>query len=120
MTSKVQAGQRWITVFTFHSTFNNALLNVNEIFEILYTAVSGNHEVAAIKLDGSQNIYTVFSNEILKNCCPTEHILLPTGINAWINESIPASNFFNKRCECGAHSIGLDKHSDYCPLYSRD
>lgn len=21
-------------------------------------------------------------------------------------------------CECGSHSVGIDKHSDYCPLFS--
>lgn len=21
------------------------------------------------------------------------------------------------KCECGSHSVGIDKHSDYCPLY---
>ena len=23
----------------------------------------------------------------------------------------------NKKCECGSHSVGVDRHSDYCPLY---
>jgi hypothetical protein len=25
-----------------------------------------------------------------------------------------------KKCECGAHAIKSDKHSDYCPLYTKD
>lgn len=26
----------------------------------------------------------------------------------------------NKKCECGSHAVGVDRHSDYCPLYSKD
>jgi len=32
------------------------------------------------------------------------------------NEVKVASN----KCECGAHSVGVDKHSNYCPMYRRD
>lgn len=27
---------------------------------------------------------------------------------------------FNKKCECGSHAVGVDRHSDYCPLYSKN
>ena len=27
---------------------------------------------------------------------------------------------FNKKCECGAHAVGIQKHSDYCQLYSKE
>ena len=25
-----------------------------------------------------------------------------------------------KKCECGAHSVKSNKHSDWCPLYTKD
>ena len=25
-----------------------------------------------------------------------------------------------KKCECGAHAVGSDKHSDYCPLLTKE
>lgn len=25
-----------------------------------------------------------------------------------------------KKCECGSHSVGVDRHSDYCPLYVKN
>ena len=28
-------------------------------------------------------------------------------------------NLDDKKCECGSHSVGVDKHSDYCPLYTK-
>ncbi len=31
-----------------------------------------------------------------------------------------ARKYPKKKCECGAHSIKCDKHSDYCPLYTKD
>lgn len=24
-----------------------------------------------------------------------------------------------RKCECGSHSVGVDMHSDYCPLYTK-
>lgn len=38
----------------------------------------------------------------------------------WFNPGILAENIFNKKCECGSHAVGVDRHSDYCPLYSKD
>lgn len=40
--------------------------------------------------------------------------------NVWFNPGILAENIFNKKCECGSHAVGVDRHSDYCPLYSKD
>ena len=63
-------------------------------------------------------IFNFFENEI--------ELLLPTGygLAARTLEPQGCSNLqqivLPKKCECGCAFIGVNNHSDYCPLYTRE
>lgn len=40
-----------------------------------------------------------------------------SGVSVFIDEDFPVTNNKSK-CECGSSSLGSDRHSGYCPLYT--
>lgn len=43
----------------------------------------------------------------------------PIQYNGW-SGTVPYDIGPSQKCECGSHAVGVDRHSDYCPLYSKN
>jgi len=47
-------------------------------------------------------------------------ITLPVLEENRYNASIPLDLYLTKKCKCGSHSVGSNKHSDYCDLFTKE
>lgn len=138
LTPPIQVGQRWYVSQPFTSLVTGIPFQQREEFEIVNITSVGQYTLARIKDCCTGLDCTISSDDIMQYCAyvrgpgtAAPGVTLPIGVN------IPFSSFkglvdnldfypgiekqimqtAEKKCECGVHSLGLDNHSDYCPLY---
>ncbi len=71
-----------------------------------------------VKMDAS-GVDTVWPEKELEPICPhavgDDHFRYE-----WQDEMMTSEPMSTGECECGAHSFGVDKHSDWCKLHKKD
>lgn len=136
-------------VYEVHVDFysdNGIRIKKGDIIEIIHTMSRSGPNYTNIGRYHDMNVMDVLKSHIEQNCyCvsptpldrshplrnhpgyhpvpimyPGRSAILPGYGLQGIDPGPPIIDEHSKKCECGCASIGVNNHSDYCPLYSKE